>query len=190
MVLTHRELLGFDFECHIYDYLRASGLSSYLTFMNPLSDKAAWKRERGHGADFKLQLPNGDEYIVEAKFRISDVEERLIWYKQDVASRFQSDNPNIHRLLVTNKPEAFKAAAKKFTLLSCLNVSIVTISELLSLLTTATNKLLRTISNATSLINNYDNRVWVNGLVTFELKLSIDKLISQLSVSLIGNVNE
>jgi hypothetical protein len=173
-MLTHRESLGFDFEHHIYDALRASGLSSYLTFKNPLNDKAAWHRQRGHGADFKLQLPNGAEYIIEAKYRISQVEERDIWYKQDVASRFHSTNPNAKRLLVTNMPQAFKAAAKRSMSITNLQVTTITVNQLISLLTNQLTNINKIIINATNTINSYSYR--------YELTSN-----SQLSVNLIGS---
>ena len=203
-MLTNYEQDGLAWERQVNDALVDAGLSSYLIYINPLTNEAAWQKVRGQGRDMELMFPNGRRVQIECKWMSSDYSYRLNWCMSDIVPRFNSGDPNCIDLVITNRPDNINksasiqsAIANKFML----SFSVLSLCTMVTTLLSIANDCQLIHKRVTALINSIDNRVWINGVVTFELKLPIDivklecklpidKLISQLSVSLIGNVNE
>jgi hypothetical protein len=158
-MLTVYDNIGLDFEHQVFNALRASGLSNYLTFKNPINQPDEWKRQIGHGCDFKLQLPNGKKFNIEAKYMTSDYPYRVAWFYNDVTTRFSGEgyDPNTINIVVTNRPanlaesKAVKAAVKRFAV----NIRFITITELLSIVTTTLQEITKIIKRCVTYINNY-----------------------------------
>ena len=127
---------GFNYEMGIYAELKPlqKQLGFKITYHNP-EKPHLWKRTKGEGIDFKLEIPTRDNVTytlhIEASYQGSDYYYRKFWLTDCRVPRFRNVKPSRYdiKVILTNRPHnmfGVRPLAKKYGIKHIVNMDALT----------------------------------------------------------------